>query len=281
MKLERFARRPVVALNPGDTLNHAMQQMWRMSIQHLPVVRHGRPVGMVSERDLLYHVCGDSYAVHELSHRHLKHMLGTSRVDDVMSTPLISLSPEDSVHDAVRLMLREGIGAVPLVTRDSIVGIVTETDILKCFLEEHSLLLCDELPKSGIVDYMSAHVFTVTPTDLKPAVIRLMRDKQVSSVPVVSDDGALLGIITEAGVLIGRKHDEGETVAGETADAHVEARDIMNESPATLTLDSRVKDAARLMVANSSDYALVAEDGKLVGILTSTDLVRAFVQANV
>lgn len=281
MKLERLARRPVLALNPGDTLNHAMQQMWRMNIQHLPVVRHGRPIGMVSERDLLYHVCGDSYAAHELSQKHIKHLLGTSRVDDVMSTPLISLSPEDSIHDAVRMMLREGIGAVPLVTRDSIVGIVTETDILKCFLEEHSSLLCGELPKSGIVDYMSAHVFTVAPSDLKPAVIRLMRDKQVQSVPVVNDNGELLGIITEAGVLIGRKHGESDGGAAENADIHVEARDIMNESPATLALSSCVRDAARLMVASNTDYALVADDGKLVGILTSTDLVRAFVQASV
>lgn len=281
MKIEKIATQPVVVLNPADTLNRAIQQMWRLNIEHLPVVQNGQPVGMVSERDLLSHACGDNYAAHELTHKHLKHVLGTSRVDDIMSSPVVSLSPDDSIENAAHLMLSEEIDAVPLTARDSIVGIVTQTDILKCYLDNQSFLLLEQLSKESVVDFMHAHVFSVRSDDLKPTVIRLMRDKRIRHVPVLNGEGVLVGVIAESDVILGQRLDRSAgrlSVNILAAVNHSRVADIMN-APVVLDVSSSLRDAAREMVTHRIGCVPIMKDKELVGILTNTDLVRAFVHA--
>jgi len=281
MKLSRIATKPVVALNPADTLNHAIQQMWRLDIEHLPVVESGRPVGIVSERDLLSHASGDSYAAHELTHKHLKTVLGSSRVDDIMSSPVISLSPDDPAQDAAHLMLSEEIDAVPLVARDSIVGIVTQTDILKCYVEQPTLPPLEQLSTEAVVDFMHAHVFSVGTEDLKPTVIRLMRDKRIRHVPVLDGVGTLVGIVAESDVLLGRKLDRSEGSLSMSALSevnHSRVADIMS-APIVLASSATLRDAARTMIVERIGCVPITEDKQLVGIVTNTDLIRAFVHA--
>ena len=95
MRLEKIASCPVAIAIPGDTLNMAIQRMWQSDYEHLPVVANGKLVGMLSERAVLLHAYGDEYAAHELAHVDLRKVTGSSRVDDVMSRPVFSLSPKE------------------------------------------------------------------------------------------------------------------------------------------------------------------------------------------
>lgn len=282
MKLDKLATRPVSIANPGDTLNMAIQSMWQRECEHLPVATNGKLVGMLSERDVLIHAYGDSYAAHELVHVDLKQVFGSTRVDDVMSSPVRSLSPEQSVEDAVRLMLQEGFHALPLVKLDSIIGIVTETDLLKCFLAEDPIAVGEQLVNARVADHMTSHVFSVRDTDLRPTVVRLMRDKSIRHIPVVDDDQNLVGILSERDVLYGRKFEKGigyilRRSTEESTSSGV--AELMTTEPIAIGLEHKLRDAAKTMINQKISCIPVVEDRSLVGIITSTDLLRALLHA--
>ncbi len=78
----------------------------------------GRFVGILTERDL-----------HKYSG-----FLESTRVNAAMRTALVTVTPSNSVEDAARLMLKHKIGGLPIVVGESLVGIVSATDLLRAFL---------------------------------------------------------------------------------------------------------------------------------------------------
>lgn len=278
MKLERLANTGVVVLSVDDTLNAAIQQMWKLNIRHLPVLRQATPVGMVSERDVLFHVCwADHHRGEDASLRETP-LSGASRIDQMMTSPVISLSPEDPVDKAARLMLNKRISSVALAAGESIVGIVTETDLLRCFCDEESLALSDAVKHSTVGDRMTCHVFSVAPDDPTLAAIRLMRDKQVRHVPVVRN-GDLVGIISDRDVLRGGRRVDGMqaiSVQELHGEDHSKVDGIMSTTVETLAPNATLAEAAKKFVGKKIGALPVLDEGKLVGIITETDLLRAF-----
>ena len=282
MNLEKLAGHGVVVLNVEDTLNHAIQCMWKMNARHLPVVRGGAPAGMVSERDVLHHVCSaEQHDALPQTRKHIEKLLAAARVDTVMTSPLVVLSPDDPAEEGARLMLHEHISCVPLTLGNAIVGIVTETDFLRCFTEDQWLVPGPTYRKSSIIDHMSNHVFHVDPDDATLSAIRLMRDKQIHHLPVVKDD-SLVGIVSDRDVLRGGPPIEGKRPASVSAlrvEHHVDVHHIMSTHVEVLGLSATLEDAACMMVKHTIGAVPIIEKDKLVGIITETDLLRSFVQA--
>ena len=277
MKLDQIASKPVSIANPGDTLNMAIQRMHLGECEHLPVVSDGRLVGMISERDVLIHAYGDGYAAHELAHVDPKKVLGSSRVDAIMSSPVHSLSPGEPVEAAARLMLHKRIHAIPLAKHDFLFGIVTESDLLRCFFGYQASVVSEELANSNVSQHMATHVFSVGKDDLKPTVVRLMRDKGIRHVPVVDDDRGLVGILSESDVLFGSRIDRGYTyvVPRKPEQPHQFAvTDLMSTELVAITCSHTMREAAKVMVDTKISCVPILADGSLAGIITSTDLLR-------
>ncbi len=143
-------------------------------------------------------------------------------------------------------------------------------------------------------DVMTAPVFSVsTSTPLKD-VARLLVDHRISGVPVIDDAGAVVGVVSEADLLlkaggheIARRRWFGRLM-GETREAstrHVKigaitAGEAMTSPPATIEVDRSTTAAATLMVDLDVNRLPVLEDGRLVGIVSRADLVRAFVRSD-
>jgi CBS domain-containing protein len=118
----------VSTLGRNDTLDFADDIMTLERIRHLPVLDEGRVVGVVSQRDLFRSALAAALGYGEKAQ---KRLLRTIRVKEVMSEPAITVSPEAPVKEATRLMLDRKIGCLPVVDGHSLVGIVTETDVLR------------------------------------------------------------------------------------------------------------------------------------------------------
>jgi CBS domain-containing membrane protein len=118
----------VSTLGRNDTLDLADDIMTLERIRHLPVLDEGRVVGVVSQRDLFRSALAAALGYGEKAQ---KRLLRTIRVKEVMSEPAITVSPEAPVKEATRLMLERKIGCLPVVEGHSLVGIVTETDVLR------------------------------------------------------------------------------------------------------------------------------------------------------
>ncbi|MGQ4810117.1 hypothetical protein NKDENANG_03563 [Candidatus Entotheonellaceae bacterium PAL068K] len=96
-------------------------------IRHIPVVEEGSIVGLVTQRDLFKARMSSTMGYGEKGQRSFLH---TVQVKEIMVYPVITVSPETSLGEAVDLMIREGIGCLPVVNDGKPVGIITKTDLL-------------------------------------------------------------------------------------------------------------------------------------------------------
>jgi acetoin utilization protein AcuB len=117
---ERMNPCPIVIRVDG-TLAEARARLDRHRIRHLPVIEDDRLVGIVTDRDI--RSVASALPLERL------------RVGDVMSRPVITVTPETQVQEAAKLMLAHRIGGLPVVKAGTLVGIITETDLLEAFVE--------------------------------------------------------------------------------------------------------------------------------------------------
>ena len=120
----------VVSISADDTLRIVHEIMELGHVRHLPVVRGGALVGIVSQRDLLHASLSN---VMGLPTEEQNLFLEGVSIQDVMSGPAVSIGPEASVQEAARIMADRKFGCLPVVEADKLIGIVTETDLLGYF----------------------------------------------------------------------------------------------------------------------------------------------------
>lgn len=124
---------PVITVPPEMALQDALNLMHKERIRRLPVVDHrGMLVGIVSERDLLHASPSDATS---LSVWELNYLLSKVTVDKIMTEQVISVTKDTPLEDAARIMADSKIGGLPVTGDGQVVGIITETDMFKVFLE--------------------------------------------------------------------------------------------------------------------------------------------------
>ncbi|MGC9522051.1 MAG: CBS domain-containing protein, partial [Anaerolineae bacterium] len=101
--------------------------------RRMPVVdKRGHLVGIVAEKDLLY--ASPSPAT-SLNVYEIGYLLSKLRVKEIMAKDVITITEDDALEEAARVMVDNAVGALPVVRGKSVVGIITETDIFKVLLE--------------------------------------------------------------------------------------------------------------------------------------------------
>jgi len=113
-------------------------------------------------------------------------------VRDIMTSPVISVAPEVTLHDAYRTMQEKGIRHLPVVDKETLVGVITDRDLR---LATSALAAAPFPPGSKVSSSMSRTPLTTDPMDPVEEAARTMREKKIGCLPVV-DGGRLIGIIT-------------------------------------------------------------------------------------
>jgi CBS domain-containing protein len=113
-----------------------------------------------------------------------------------MTTDVKTVDRDTPIRDVGALMRDADIGSLPVVENGKLAGIVTDRDIVVRALAE------GRDPSTPVGDAMTSDVFSVKPDDFVFEAIRLMGDKQVRRIPVVSEDGTLAGIIAMADIAL-------------------------------------------------------------------------------
>ena len=123
------------------------------------------------------------------------------RCREIMTRELRMATRETSLREAAAMMRDGDVGAVPVVEDGRLVGIVTDRDIVvRCLADGHDF-------STSIVEAMTTEIFFVRPDDFVFEAVRLMGDKQVRRIPVISEDGKLAGIISMADVALETEDD--------------------------------------------------------------------------
>jgi len=135
MLIERIMTKNLYFVNPSTPVTDAQDLMRREHLHHLPVVdeKTKKLVGIVSEKDLLY---ASPSPASTLDVYEMTKLLSKLTVAKVMSKKVFTAREKDLVEEAARIMVDNNIGCLPVINIDGYpVGIVSETDIFRCFID--------------------------------------------------------------------------------------------------------------------------------------------------
>jgi CBS domain-containing protein len=136
VQVSELMSRDVVTIGLSDSCHDAAARMCRRRIRHLPVVGEGGALeGIVTDRDLRRHLFAPA-VFREVGHTSVQTLLDAVPVKDVMSSPAVSVPASAALGEAARLMREHRIGALPVVEGGRLVGILTETDLLREIVRE-------------------------------------------------------------------------------------------------------------------------------------------------
>jgi CBS domain-containing protein len=125
-----------------------------------------------------------------------------------------------------------------------------------------------------VADVMQTNLLTVRGTDTVGSAIAILAEGHVSGVPVVDDHGRLVGVLSSSDIL-DVLAERNEPEAREAVFDETLVQEVMTPRPQTITPDAEVKDAAQRLLYLEIHRLFVEQEGRLVGVVSTTDLVRA------
>ncbi len=128
---ERMSR-PVITIPPTMPVQEALALFRKEHIRRAPVVKDGKLVGIVSDKDLLN---ASPSTVTSLSVWEINYLISKIKVSEVMTKKVITVTTDTPIEEAARIMADHKFGGLPVMDEARLVGIITETDLFKIFLE--------------------------------------------------------------------------------------------------------------------------------------------------
>lgn len=249
----------------------------RHRISRLVVTKNEKPVGIITEKDLvktIYRIDGKS--------------IENVRVSEIVTKRLVTATEDATLYDCARLMLNNKISSIIILQKDgSLSGIITKTDLISVFLTQAA----EPLKISKI---MTRPVITVQPADSLLYVESVLVKNRISRV-VVSRNRKPVGIITHRDFIpakiplwLRQFGDPKEIERYRMAEHPTEfksnqlsylvafiAADIMTPNPVTVDVSKDVSEASLLMIRHGISGLPVVRNSLLVGIITKTDIVKS------
>jgi CBS domain-containing protein len=239
--------RDVVTIAPEASMAEAARLMGERHIGSLIVMKYATPVGMVTERDLLSSVLALGRVPREV------------KVESVMSYPLPKINPKASIKEAAQTMIKKRRRLAVFEDGD-LVGVVTASDLIRSLpLAPETTLRVDE--------FMTMEVVTVDEKTTVASVAKIMGEKRIGSV-IVTQGGKPAGIFTERDLLTNFLANDRplDVPMGENASSPL----------ITVPSGTSVHEAASIMALKHIRRLPITEGGKIVGIITTRDLVEAY-----
>lgn len=123
----------VFTLKSTDTLEELYELMDEKHVRHVPIVdREGDLVGLVTHRDLSRSVLGPQEG---LPLNVQEEILRRRKVREIMATEVDTIEPDEPLEEAAEMLLENKIGCVPVVEGEHLVGILTEADFVRFYVE--------------------------------------------------------------------------------------------------------------------------------------------------
>lgn len=177
------------------------------------------------------------------------------KIDELMTEDVITVEPETTLREVASLLATEHIGGAPVVAGEEILGVISATDILEFDADTPGAPVQRERQERG---------FGESPEDLAWEV-----EQEAEAAAAYFTD-----LWEDAGAEVTERFEQMESPEWNVLDEHV-ASEVMTRTVFTLPPDTEVAEAARRMIEADVHRALVVEGDRLVGVLTSLDILRA------
>ena len=259
MQVKNLMSKTLITIDKDQSLADALKLLRKNRISRLPVLNNKELVGIVSERDIAAKLGSSKYESMPASRLHVSSVM----VKDVISVPLTM-----QLDEVANIMLDNGIGSVPVMEDDKMVGIVSKADFV-------TLAVDGEYEKICTKDLMTKDVKTVSPSERLIHARRVSLDSKVGRLPVLDDD-ELVGMITSKDLMRAfidfRKKVPEKYQKSQIKEVLIE--DIMSTNLTVVSKDTCIADVAKIMMDTGYNGLPVVEDDKLIGIVTQTDILR-------
>ena len=243
-----YASRPVIAVESHSSVLDAMKLMSDKSISCVIALEHGEPIGILTERDIVFAA---------------NWLLGQPDllINQVMNKPVMTASSDMKITQAQRVFRQHNIRhLVVLDARLDMAGVFTQTDLVRSLSGEAFTGITD------VIELMTSKVLTVTRDVPARYALSLMARRSVSCVVVV-EDSFPVGMFTERDVV--------RCVAEGVELATASVGDVMSSSIVTVPMTTAPHATISIMQEKTVRRVLVVDDlGSVAGILTQTDIGR-------
>ena len=266
--MEKRYSSPVITISPESSIFDALLQMQTNFVKHIVVSVKNIPVGIVTERDINRFLGEDktAHAVDEIPIKHVMQKNVITILDDM----------EDCFDQCAARMETFKIGSIVIVNDNGeLLGIVSRTDLTKSYA---SVFSRNYLVKN----FMNKKVVTCRRTDSLKFALSLMNKNQVSRLIATNENGCPVGIISTNTLLTHsdyftkdktRSRDYLLPINGEK----LTVNDLLTDELLTINEEEDLAVAASKMIKNKvGGIPVVDSNQNLVGIVSKTDVVRAF-----
>jgi CBS domain-containing protein len=129
MDVREIMATDIESVDRNDTQLTIEERMATKQLRHLPVLEQGDIVGIVTQRDLFKAAMSSAMGYGEKAQQAY---LRSVRVKEIMTYPVVTISPDTSLAAAAEMIITKGIGCLPVVDGTTLVGMITKTDLLRC-----------------------------------------------------------------------------------------------------------------------------------------------------
>jgi len=260
MRIAELMSTPVTSIAPEASLDDVIHLMDERGVRHLPVVEGERLVGLISDRDVLE---ATGWLPERLRSAFLADRGGPSTAGEVARLPVMTARPNDSIMALTVEAVVQGMGCLPVLDGERLVGIVTETDLMRAYREACRRATDGALLDSTVERHMTRSVRAIEHGATLGEALRAMREMHVRHLPIVQA-GNLIGVVSDRDLRreLGRGRREDYPLA-----------EAMSTTPTVAAPKMRLSEAVGRMLDAHISSLPVLQDDELVGILTALDVL--------
>ncbi len=239
-----------------DPLDEVMRIMDNNDIRHVPVLDGTRVVGVLSDRDLLE-------ATGWLPESQRPEGAPKSVRDLKLARP-VTCGPDDTTVMIASDMTSRGIGCLPVLEDDKLVGIITEMDLMQAYLDISKHERSSANLQKPVTELMTQPPHTLAPSSTLGEASKLGVDLHVRHLPVL-DDHRLVGIVSDRDIRRAR---------GQGKDESTPLSEIMSADVLTIDPEEPLWRAASLLLQGRISALPIANDTSCIGIIALIDLLE-------
>ena len=237
----------VITICSDETIASAAKIMSENSVSCIVVADNGSVTGILTETDFLKRV-----AEREKDFDRIK-------VREIMSSPVESIAPNLSVFDAIRIMEDKHIKRLPILEKKRLVGIVTQTDLVRVVTFYGRWKDVEEIMSRDVAGIQSKATIV--------EAAEIMTSRKISCIVVLEGD-EVVGVVTERDLLE-------RVVALQKDPGQIKMEEVMSSPVATVSPDYSVFSSSRIMEKMGIRRLVITEDKRPCGIISQTDILRA------
>ncbi|MBU3905165.1 MAG: CBS domain-containing protein [Nanoarchaeota archaeon] len=259
MLVKDIMSKNIISVTSSDNVQTLISLMKKHNVHEIPIIDNKKLIGIIEAKRLTEKTVGDP---------------NKTKVKNLKTAPPAILKAEQDLDSAAKLLLKTGLRALPVMEGENIIGIVSIHDIV------NEISSSKAFRQTKIKNVMSKCVTISEDTDIGNVRV-IMRDKNISRLPIVDTNGKIKGIVTTFDMFkaIKGKEKMGRYEMGSEMERmmQIPVTAIMNTKTLTATSDQTLNDVANLIHQFDDSGAIITTNGVVDGVIVLKDLLEFYV----